>query len=1254
MGESSENKYHFEKFTLRDDVNIEVYEEALDYVFESDDIRNVAISGAYGAGKSSVLASYKKKHPDKKFLHISLAHFNSEKKGGDEQKNVKIAKTTKDQDSTKDGRSISESVLEGKILNQLIHQIPSDDIPQTNFKVKQNINKGKIVLITLLCLTLIVCISYLCFFGVWRSFVGLFSGDFLGNILNLTLSKYTRLIAGIIILIITYKFIHDIIKLQKEKRIFKRINVQGNEIEILEHQDDSFFDKYLNEVLYLFENSHTDVIVFEDMDRFEMNYIFERLREINTLVNNQLANKDKSKESPKDTKFKPIKNTLRLFNWICKKIEKDKESKPDKNILRFFYLLRDDMFVSKDRTKFFDYIIPIVPVVDGTNSYDQFIEHLDKNDLTANFDQKFLQGISLYIDDMRLLKNVCNEFLIYYHRLNITKLNFNKMFAMITYKNLFPKDFSDLQNGQGYVRSLFDHKDEFVSSEREKLLALIAAKKKEIDDCRGEQLVDISELDIIKSSKYNVANSYPRSTNKQKDYQDWVDNVYPIRKAAIENKLNGRLLERELFDIELQLTKLKSRQLKDIINRENSQTIFHTTSVNEVGDENKYIEIKRSNYFALLKYLISEGYIDETYADYMTYFYPNSLSIVDKKFLRSIRDKQAEEYSYSLKNPALILTYLNVADFEEPETLNFDLFTYILNNNDEYSERFIIQLKTRRKFDFLSQYFTTIKIKNCIDKIIKYWPEYFFDVLADASMPYNQIREISLCILLYCDDKDIESANVDNCLTEFVSKTNDYLNLHEFNADRLIRSFELINVKFETINYDVSEKNIFRLVYEKNMYCFTYENIKNMMIHILNINDESTLMHRNYSILLSKADEPIYTYVKANILEYFRIIFDICDGMIFDDETTIINVLNDEAITEDIKNSYVTLSIFLVSDISQINNRDLWSILLKKKKLSFSENNLYHCFTEYKTLTPLLVDFINNYNGIIDISKISIEIDDQFENRLFNETIKCFALSDIKYEQILSSTNLCVPSFDIDNVPTSKMNILIDNEIIQMTRACLFSIRSKYQNVLFRFIKKNIDEYVNIMSSDIFVTSELIEILTWNIDEEYKIRLLDYTDEKISIIDKKYSDGVLSCILKNHFILSDLTYLLRTYNTYSESIKAIIFDISINNFARVVECATVLPKSFIKAILSYDNIDSNKKIELFIALLRTVSIEQAKIFATILGINELARVLMPNTRPKIPNNTQNRVILEQYKQRGWIYDYSVSEKTGYYSIRKHK
>ena len=1195
-----EKKYNFEKLTLKDDVNIDVYEEALDYVFESDDIRNVAISGAYGAGKSSVLASYKKKHPDKKYIHISLAHFNSEKKD----------------DSDENG--VSESVLEGKILNQLIHQISSDNIPQTNFKVKQNIKPCKIVKSTLLCLAMILCIGFLCFFDQWKGFVELFSSDWLGNLLSLTLNRYARLFAGVIILVITYVFVHSAIKLQKNKNIFKRLNVQGNEIEIFEHQDDSFFDKYLNEVLYLFENSQTDVIVFEDMDRFEMNRIFERLREVNTLANIQLAKQQSGKT------------------------------------LRFFYLLRDDVFVSKDRTKFFDYIIPIVPVVDGTNSYDQFIEHLNKNDLTEKFEKKFLQGISLYIDDMRLLKNVCNEFLVYYHRLNTTELNFNKMFAMITYKNLFPRDFSDLQNGQGYIKSLFDHKDIFILSEREKILDQIAAKKEEIEACKSEQLVDVSELDIIKSNKYAATNSYPYNL-RRKDYDDWVNNVYPVRKAAIQNKLNGRLsvLETELIALELQLAKLDSRQLKDIINRENRQTIFHTPTVNEVGDKSDYKEIRGSDYFALLKYLVGEGYIDETYADYMTYFYPNSLSVVDKKFLRSIRDKQAKEYTYSLKNSALTLTYLNIADFEEPEILNFDLFEHVLSNNSEYSERFITQLKKRKKFDFLNQYFTTRKIKNSIDKIIRYWPEFFFDVLSEAGMPYDQIREISLSILLYCDDKAIESANVDNCLTEFVSKTNDYLNLKDFDPDRLISAFELINVKFSSINYDVSEKNIYKLVYEKSMYCLTYENIKNMLDHIHGIDDESVVKHNNYAALLSIVDSPIYSYVKANIAEYFEIIFKECNGKIEDDEMTIFNVLNDESITDEIKKHYISLLSNFVLDISQVNDHKLWSILLEQKKLHFSENNLYYCFAEYKSLTALLISYINGYDGIIDISSISIETDEQFKSKIFGATIRCFELSDAKYGQILSSSGIvCDASFDIDNVPTSKMNVLIDNEIIRMSKGCLISIRNKYKDVLYRYIRQNIGEYTDMMSADVFVFDELIEILNWQIEDDLKLTLLEFTSERISVVDKKYSERVWVYILTNNFLIEDLPHLFEHYDNYPVNIRQIIFDWAVKDISRVINVSIKISDAFCREIFVSDRFNNDEKINLFIALILTISRERVEEYAIILNRKDLASALDPIKRTKILCNSQNKKILDEYKDRGWIRDYAINESGTHYNVKK--
>ena len=71
-------KIKFQKLTPTNDVELNVYKDAFDYIFENSDVKNIALSGPYSAGKSSVLESYKKSNPDKKFLHISLAHFKKE------------------------------------------------------------------------------------------------------------------------------------------------------------------------------------------------------------------------------------------------------------------------------------------------------------------------------------------------------------------------------------------------------------------------------------------------------------------------------------------------------------------------------------------------------------------------------------------------------------------------------------------------------------------------------------------------------------------------------------------------------------------------------------------------------------------------------------------------------------------------------------------------------------------------------------------------------------------------------------------------------------------------------------------------------------------------------------------------------------------------------------------------------------------------------------------------------------------------
>lgn len=259
---------NFQKLTPLTNVVLGIYDKALNFVFANNDIRNIAISGAYSAGKSSILETYKKGDPKKRYIHISLAHFESP-----------------DAESDKD--RIKESVLEGKILNQLIHQISPDKIPQTNFRVKNSITSRSIIILAALILLFFLSLLHVIFFSQWENYVHkILPTEYFDGLLNFVSDEVSLLLSGIGIVILGFFFILNIVSSYKNKNIFRKVSVQGAEIEIFEESEDSYFDKYLNDVLYLFENSEADVIVFEDMDRYNSNQIFERLREVNFLVNN--------------------------------------------------------------------------------------------------------------------------------------------------------------------------------------------------------------------------------------------------------------------------------------------------------------------------------------------------------------------------------------------------------------------------------------------------------------------------------------------------------------------------------------------------------------------------------------------------------------------------------------------------------------------------------------------------------------------------------------------------------------------------------------------------------------------------------------------------------------------------------------------------------------------------------------------------------------------------------------------------------
>ena len=1218
----TKDNIYFERLTPTDDVELRVYEDAINYVFKNQDIKNIAISGAYSAGKSSVLKSYKKKHSKLQFLHISLAHFQSpdlEEETGDV-----------DQKDYEEKGGIKESVLEGKILNQLIHQIPSDKIPQTNFRVKRKIERLDIAKSTVIILMFVLTILYFIFFKSWENYVLLLPNNMLKSFLAYSISPYSMLISGVIAIILLGIVIYEVVKIQKNRNVFRKLNFQGNEIEIFEESNDSYFDKYLNEVLYLFENAEVDAIVFEDMDRFNVNSIFERLREVNTLVNIRLQ-------------------------------------KDNKKIIRFFYLLRDDIFVSKDRTKFFDYIIPVVPVLDSSNSYDQFLDLLKKGGIVQLFDNNFLQGLSLYIDDMRLLKNIYNEFVIYYNRINTTELDCNKMLAMIAYKNLFPRDFSELQLNQGFVYSLFDKKDEFIKSELEKIENQQQETQKYIDELKAESLIEIQELGAALAYKY--LSNYRWYSYRGDDLDDFIMNnlngdslnEYSHRKKIIEDRSSGRIsqLEDQIGNLEEQKSAIKNRQLCKIINRNNINRIFSVTSTNEIGDVREFKEIKSSEYFDLLKYLIRHGYIDETYSDYMTYFYENSLSRMDKIFLRSISDNRAKEYTYRLRNPKLVVSRLKIVDFDQEEILNFDLFAYLLKSPEkaEYLNRFINQLKNTKNYEFVGTFFDTqTALPEFVRNLNIRWPEMLAEALAEKNLLEKQIWKYSVYTLYYSDSDIICLMNQDNVISDYISNERNYLSINDdVDIEKLVAGFRILEVRFKDIDYEKSNKTLFQSIYEESLYVINSENIQLMLRKICGIEDQEAILHKNYSILCSISDSAITQYIEKNIAQYIDVMLQMCDSCIMDDETAAVTILNNSDITKEQKEKYIQCLNTVISQIVQVEDSSLWGILLDNDLVGYTEENILAYFENQKgtEIDHTLVSFINRHDMVLNFSDYNCI--EESKEQMFISFISCNDIENTRYEKLLSSFKLKLKEFSISGISDEKIDILIKISIIPMTKENLVFMRNEYPNHALSFINKNINQYVNIMDDEIFSLKELLEVLEWNVSDEIKIRLMSFTNQKISIINKYYSRKVCMYILENNFLKSDLPELLYLYDNLDKEMQAKVYDLALTYISDIIEDTINVTFQLKNKLLHSRELDIESRMNLLIAMLPDLDVEYVKGILQNWGLQEYIKIFEERKRPKFKINDMNMKMLEAFKEKGWIADYNKDEKKdGFYKITRRK
>ncbi|GAA4919778.1 hypothetical protein GCM10023313_24300 [Mucilaginibacter defluvii] len=493
-------------------------------------------------------------------------------------------------------------------------------------------------------------------------------------------------------------------------------------MEIAPASDASILNRHLDELLYFFEATRYNVLIIEDLDRFDDPEVFVQLRELNNLLN--------------------------YSRQVGRKIS-------------FIYALKDDVFRDEQRTKFFDYIIPVIPVIDHQNSSEKFSDRLAELEIDrSNIPASFISDVAAYISDMRLLLNTVNEFQLYRTRLHTTAGSYGQLLAMMIFKNKYPKLFAQLHRRKGIAFKVLNGKERFVEilsqelldkkaqlegqiktmsftflrDKKELRLAYIGRIIESLTDFGGQLYIEQNSFDLktlteddqlfaqftkVSNIRYYKASGYAQHIGQsfaviEKQVDPIISYQQREHEVALRQKYKSDELQQELKKVQLQLDHIRAYRLADI---------FAIRSLPELD-----AELGKNS---LLNYLVSNDYLNEDYNYYLSHFYPGSLTQRDYDFFFAVKEKRRLSFDTALSQTEELINRLDVSDFGHPSILNITLVDTLLAQPADGNDRLLQFSSLFNPADtvagtFIHDYFRLGKQQAAFMRLLALWPRFCY------------------------------------------------------------------------------------------------------------------------------------------------------------------------------------------------------------------------------------------------------------------------------------------------------------------------------------------------------------------------------------------------------------------------------------------------------------------------------------------------------------------------------------------------
>ena len=741
----------------------------------------------------------------------------------------------------------------------------------------------------------------------------------------------------------------------------------------------------------------------------------------------------------------------------------------------------------------------------------------------------------------------------------------------------------------------------------------------------------------INYSKYTNTESWIDVAAKRAEME--ANEEYIRRKAYIEDQGSQRQkeLSEEIWSLQEKLAKWDTMNLREVLSDldPKMEDTFWSPELPSYEPKNYLAEIQNSKNFGLLKYLVRNGYIDENYAAYVSYFYPNSPTAQDRNFLLSITDRASLEYVYHLDQPDAVLECLEEADFFHREVRNFDLLSYLLRTKGPHLRTLLQSAATDQSaHTFFVEFWHTgrrsTRAFRFICALCREHPEWFRIWCESKSILLEgEWRLFILDALYFLPSERLSRINEENWLTERISDDPKFLQLDSPNVRRLIPALKALSVRFSQIDYREEDISLVREVCLENLYVLNLSMLKTVMAIFWNVL-ASEAESRSYTHILRHPGEPLSLRVLGNMDVYADAILHESDSRLSDSEEALIDFLNRESLSEPYKEEYIQRSDTVLPDMNTIASRTLWPELIGSQAVAYAWQNMADYFAEFgrdtDILPPELAAFINSGSGSLGwkYEQLNQRINDQAEN-LRQAVLVNEELSLERYQTALAGMTFSYKKFPLHGIPDERMKIVLELEIVPVTIENIAVIREDYPQLWNDFVlSKDADDLTKLMDTDEvqLTESELASLLEdARMEDSIAENMLFIFSKTVSLQNRKFSTPVRARIVAAHLAPDDLPFLLKSFTQEPLTVRSAFLDYTAthaDSIADAAEQAQFVP------------------VEVYAVCLNKLTEDRLLILRPYLVDKNFEIVCMENKKPKFPNTPEVRAILATFEAYRWI------------------